>query len=212
MSENNQSTITKLERQKKDPKRISIYVDNKFFVGVDSKVVLKFELVLGMIWTEEVQLKIEEEESYRKALKKGFDLLYRSSKTKKQLKRKLIEKEFTETVSERVVETLEENGFINDLTFAEQFIETRSVRYGVYRLRQELRLKGVDDDLINKALESSEQSSEYDRALEIGKKRLVQYLSDPKEKIYSKMVAYLSRKGFAYDVVKKVVNSITEDI
>jgi len=207
MIQNNNQVVTKLERQKKDPKRISIFVNEQFIVGVDSEVAFKFDVVKGMLWTEHLQNKLEEEESYYKGLKKGFDLLYRSSKTKKQLKRKLIEKEFSENVAERVVEKLSDEGFLNDLLYSEQFIETRAVRYGTYRMRQELRLKGVADAVIDEALENVEQDSEYDRAMEIAKKRIGQYASDPKEKIYNKLVAYLSRKGFSYDVVKKVVKA-----
>lgn len=212
MIQNKNPVVTKLERQKKDPKRISIFVDEKFLLGVDSEVIFKFDVVKGMVWTENLLNKLQEEEAYRKGLKKGFDLLYRSSKTKKQLKRKLIEKEFSEDVAERVVEKMSDEGFLNDLHYSEQFIETRAVRYGAYRMRQELRLKGVSDDIIDEALGNVEQDSEYDRAMVIAQKRVGQYRSDPNEKIYSKLVAYLSRKGFSYDVVKKAVRAVMEEL
>ncbi len=125
--------------------------------------------------------------------------------------RKLVEREFSENVAIRIADELEEKGFINDLHYAEQFIETRTNRYGGYRMRQELRLKGVPDHVIDQALNNVEQESEYTRALEMGHKRVGQYASDPKEKAYQKLMSYLSRKGFSYDVVKKVVKELLND-
>ncbi len=125
--------------------------------------------------------------------------------------RKLVEREFSENVATRIADELEEKGFINDLHYAEQFIETRTNRYGGYRMRQELRLKGVADHVIDQALNNVEQESEYTRALEMGRKRVGQYASDPKEKAYQKLMSYLSRKGFSYDVVKKVVKELLND-
>lgn len=203
--------ITKIEPQKKDPKRRSLFVEGRFKAGVYYKVVEELDIEIGKVWDDALETAVEREESYFKGLKKAADLLYRSSKTKKQLIRKLIEKEFLEDVAQRIADKLEGRGFINDLHYSEQFIEMRCHKYGGYRLRQELRLKGVDDATIEEAMAQVEQPAEYQRALTVGQKRIRQYASDPREKVYQKMTGYLSRKGFGYDVVKKVVNEILDN-
>lgn len=202
--------ITKIEVQKKDSRRRSIFVDRRFLMGMYYKVIESLNLEVGGVWDDEIQSVAEAEDSYYKGLKKAADLLYRSSKTKKQLVQKLIQRAYSEAVANRIADELETKGFINDALYAEQFIENRGRRYGAYRLRQELSVKGVADSVIDAALERVEQASEDERALGIGRKRIRQYAGEPREKVYPKLTGYLSRRGFGYDVVKRVVSQLLE--
>lgn len=208
----NGQTISKIEVQKNDPHRRSLFVGRRFLMGVHYRVLEALEIKVGTPWDEALAQKVELEESYYRGLKKAGDLLYRSSRTKRQMVQKLVEREYSQEVAQRIADELESRGFINDQHYAEQFIETRGHKYGSYRLRQELRVKGVSDDIINEALEQVEQDTEYNRALDMGMKRARQYAGDPSEKAYQKLTGYLSRKGFAYDIVKKVVKQILEDV
>lgn len=100
---------------------------------------------------------------------------------------------------ERVISRLMERGFLNDQKFAEFFVENRREKKGISRRRlvQELRLKGIEPDVIEVALANTERSDDEEIKKMIEKKR--------KKYTDEKLIAYLVRQGFDYQRAKAAV-------
>lgn len=98
-----------------------------------------------------------------------------------------------------IVERLVARGYIDDRKFAEYYIENRFVKKGISakRLRLELREKGIAPDLIDELLATSTRSDEDEIRKIIAKKR-AKYDD-------AKLIQYLCRQGFPYDLVKSLV-------
>ena len=66
-------TITELKIQAKDKNRVNLYLDGKFFCGLDLETTVKNRLRIGTIITEEkleeIQVESEKQTAYTKALK-----------------------------------------------------------------------------------------------------------------------------------------------
>ncbi len=96
-----------------------------------------------------------------------------------------------------IVERLVERGYVDDVKFARYYVENRFVKKGVSRkrLKMELMKKGISQDVIDGVL--NERSDEEEILKIIAKKR-TKYTDE-------KLVAYLCRQGFSYDLARDLV-------
>ena len=96
-----------------------------------------------------------------------------------------------------ILERLVERGYVDDVKFARYYAENRFIKKGVSRkrLKMELMKKGISQEIIDEVL--SERDDEEEILKIIAKKR-AKYTDE-------KMVAYLCRQGFSYDLVRDLV-------
>ncbi|MDO5481265.1 MAG: RecX family transcriptional regulator [Candidatus Saccharibacteria bacterium] len=104
-----------------------------------------------------------------------------------------------------VLKRLDEHGYLDDKKFAEFFIENRNANKGVSMkvLKMELKSKGVDENIISTAIDNSDRNDDEEMQKIIEKKR-GKY--DDR-----KLLAYLVRKGFSYDMAKSAIESMNND-
>ena len=103
---------------------------------------------------------------------------------------------------QEVVSRLESQNYINDQEFARYFVENRHQNKGIStkRLVQELKTKGISDEIIEQAMFNSETGSflrDEEAELEKMIKKQLRKTSDRQ-----KIIAYLARQGFSYDLIK----------
>lgn len=108
----------------------------------------------------------------------------------------------TPEMIQEVVSRLESQNYINDQDFARYFIENRHQNKGIStkRLIQELKIKGIDNDIIEQAMFDQGTGNLFrDEEVEIEKmiKKQLRKTSDRQ-----KIIAYLARQGFSYDLIK----------
>ena len=108
----------------------------------------------------------------------------------------------TSEMIQEVVSRLESQNYINDQDFARYFIENRHQNKGIStkRLIQELKIKGIDNDIIEQAMfDQGTGNLLRDEEVEIEKmiKKQLRKTSDRQ-----KIIAYLARQGFSYDLIK----------
>lgn len=132
-------------------------------------------------------------------------LRYLSYRPRSQLEVKnyLRQKGCAAPVSDAVVEKLRALNYLDDLSFAQIWARSRlaSRGYGPRRVEQELRVKGIDANVIRQILqESLQQTSEQESAREILTKRFAgASLQDAKAQ--RRAVALLLRRGFSSKVI-----------
>lgn len=108
----------------------------------------------------------------------------------------------TSEMIESVVSRLESQNYINDRDFARYFVENRHQNKGIStkRLIQELKTKGVSNEIIEQTLIDDDSGHLIrDEEIEIEKmiKKQLKKTSDRQ-----KLIAYLARQGFSYDLIK----------
>ena len=96
-----------------------------------------------------------------------------------------------------ILQRLAERGYVDDRKFAEYYVENRFVKKGVSRRRlaMELIKKGVASDVVEEVLDGRNEEEELRKM--IAKKR--------KKYDDEKLIAYLCRQGFGYDMVSRLV-------
>lgn len=108
----------------------------------------------------------------------------------------------TSEMIQEVVSRLESQNYINDQDFARYFIENRHQNKGISmkRLIQELKTKGISNEIIEQTLVDSDSGDLVrNEEVEIEKmiKKQLRKTSDRQ-----KIIAYLARQGFPYDLIK----------
>lgn len=134
-----------------------------------------------------------------------------------ELKTKLRKKGFDSDIIQKVILELKDKKYINDFTFAENFVRNRVERRkeGIVKITSELYKKGIAREIIAEVTESiNENPKNYENALELGKSKFekIKKRGDSDEnKIKSKLFNFLRGRGFTSDVIFDVINKLVED-
>ncbi len=113
------------------------------------------------------------------------------------------EKSASEQIS-AILDDFKKRGWLSDARFTEQLVHARQSKFGSARVANELREKGVTDDLIANAVEEV-KVNELNFAREICRKKFKASPSSRED--WAKQARFLQSRGFGFDVIKKVLNS-----
>ena len=209
--------ITNLSSQIRNPDRVNVSIDGKYRFSLDISQITELGVKVGRETSEE-ELAILETESlfgklYSLALNYSFsrphsvrelrDYLYRKTLTTKFRTKKGEVRErdgYSPALTTRVLEKLQHKGYVDDEKFARWWVENRNQTKGtsLRKLSAELRAKGVNGEIIDEVVASSERNDGNELAKIIAKQR-AKY---PDEQ---KLSAYLARQGFRYDDIKSAL-------
>ena len=133
---------------------------------------------------------------------RALRLLSQREHSRQELERKL--KSFEETPGElaAALDFLQSKDFINEQRVVESVVNSRSRKLGASRVRQELQAKGLPAEAIAEAVQAM-RSTELERAREVWRKKFGEPPIDQAARV--KQVRFLVSRGFAPDVVKRVV-------
>ncbi len=138
----------------------------------------------------------------KEILNYAFRLLNRKDYTQKELKDKLCGKFSCSNESEidKVLRHLEGHNFLNDSRYAENYVYFRLKKgYGKRRIRHELTEKGINNELIEKALSNSSEIVEN-----VFLKKLKQL--EGKKRKRSKLFDFMLRRGFESEKIIELLN------
>lgn len=139
----------------------------------------------------------------QKAKNYAFLLLKFRLRSESELCQRLKRKGFADEVIKKILSFLKDKCFIDDNYFAKAWIESRIKKpLGLRRLKQELRIKGINKDIIEKTIgEIKENYNEEEVVKGIIKKRLVKLKNIDPQKARARIYAYLLRRGFSPAIV-----------
>lgn len=107
-----------------------------------------------------------------------------------------------------LIEDFTERGWLSDARFTEQVVRARKVKFGSAKVANELREKGVSDELIADAV-AEVQASELDNAKQVWQKKFKQAATNRNE--WAKQARFLQSRGFSFDTIKQVLNAAEDD-
>lgn len=163
----------------------------------------KFSIKEGNLLTE-ADYNCIKEILYKRGKERALYYLKSSDKTAAQMRSKLKEGCYPESVIDKILEFLENYGYIDDVHYAERFIQYNRKRKSYQRIKNDLRIKGISRDNIEEAfgIINDESSDKDNSQADIIKKYIVKKLKPDMDLQYkSKIIMSLVRKGFRYDEV-----------
>jgi regulatory protein len=137
-----------------------------------------------------------------------LNLLTTRARTRAELAADLERREFDGDVVTTVLDRLVEVGLLDDVAFAEQWVDSRHRHRGLGRraLSQELRRKGIDSEVAGEAVAGLDADAERERACELVRRKLPSLDRIESQAAARRLVGMLARKGYgagmAYDVVR----------
>lgn len=201
------SVVTSIKPAAKSENRVNIFIDDKFAFSLDISQVVDYKLKVGKALSPAEYEKLKKASNFGKLYQRSLEWVLSRPHSVREAKDYLKNKQFkkpeygiTDEDINRVIETLLEKRYLDDVKFAEYYIENRFQKKGISkkRLVLELQKKGISPEIISTALESNPRDEESEIKKIINKKR-ARYDDE-------KLLAYLVRQGFSYDLSKQIIS------
>jgi len=199
-------TITRIQAQKKDPRRRSVFLDGKFAFGLDEEVVSRLGLEKGESLTEPRIKEILGQKAENEAKSAALRFLSFRRRTEKEIRDKLRKKGFDEKGIGRTIDKLKEYDLVNDSEFATAWVKERLAYKprGKKLLAQELWKKGIKKDIVDQVTEELCRDEEKSAA-ELVEKIKGRYKNLEPKVARRRMYGLLMRRGFSYETAKNAL-------
>lgn len=206
--------ITAIERQKRRPERVNIFVDGEFALGVHESVLLTSGYRKGDTVDEAAFRALLASEDFNAAKEKALRLISYRLRSEQELRKRLANKDFSTDVIDRVMENLRQSRLIDDLQFSLALVHDLILRKnaGAGLLRRELKAKGIPPEIMNTVLDQILPAEEEERALNAASIALKRYASSRKQsdrlKQRQRIVSLLARRGFDFSIINRVTRKL----
>lgn len=196
--------ISKIEPQKKNKNRSTIFIDGKFAFGLSNEIVVKFGLTSGDELDNDLIKNVLLEQEKQKIRGRALRFLHYRKRSVQELTDRLLRIGFDRSLVEGVVKELVADNTLDDRDFAESFIadHTKLKPKGNIFLRRELDKMGVSKELVDRLVRSRDERHVIEDFMD---KKLARFkLSDPKDR--RAVLRRLLARGFTPGVVYDAVN------
>ena len=202
--------ISKITRQKNNPERYNIYMDEKYAFAVDEGTLIKFGLTKGKVLEQFEIDEITYEDEIAKAFNKALGFLSFQMRSEHEVKIKLMAAGHGEAVVLEAIRKLEHLGFLNDESYSKALLETkkRTANKGPAAIRQDLMKKGIDKGLQEQVLGTFSHDEQVKLAMELAEKQVRAGEQKTPTQVKQKIQDVLMRKGYSFTVVKEVLDQI----
>ncbi len=179
----------------------------------------KSELKLNLIDATITKLPVAEEKSKDiEAADAAKQVLLRrlshAPRTRKELAKDLKDKDISDEVANVALDRFEEVGLINDQALASNYVSSQHERKGLGKnaLRQQLRAKGVSDDVALEAISQISDDQEFQAAFALACKKIRSLQKDDAKTQLRKIVGVLARKGYSSNLAFRVAKEVITDL
>jgi len=204
-------TITKIEQQKKNKKRYSLFNNDKFIIGISEESLLEFNIYTGKELPDELVTQIEREEKYIAIREQSWRYLSRRMHSKKELSDKLKAKGYNIEYIDRIIFELEDKNYLNDDFFARQVVsdEMNLKKNGPVLIKNKLLKKGIENSLISLIIdELYDERMQYQNCRYIAEKKYNFLKNNDDHSLRNKLGRFLIQKGYSWDVINRVISEM----
>lgn len=197
-------TITAIKPQK-NKKRVNVHLDGKFGFGIDLENFMKLGLKVEQDLTDEEIEEVVKKALFQKTYGKLVKFATLRPRSEKEINDWLRKHKVHKSLHKELFIRLKRLELIDDKKFAQWWVEQRTTfrPRGKRALFAELSQKGINRDLINEVLIEVEIDEEK-MARELLEKKTYRWKGLAKREAKKKMSEFLARKGFGWEVIKKV--------
>ncbi|HEX9679569.1 MAG TPA: RecX family transcriptional regulator [Candidatus Saccharimonadales bacterium] len=192
--------ISAIKQQVKRTGRVSVYLDGRYSFSLARDQLVQLGLKVGQELKPPEVNRLKTDMAYGKLRDLVYKWLSLRSRSEYEINEYLRKKTDDEDLKKRIVEELKLYNYVDDNKFSEMWIRNRRLLKPVskYRLRQELLQKRVPQEIIAESLDSA-KLDDLAAAKAVIARRGQRYADQ------QKLMAYLARQGFSYDVIKRAL-------
>ena len=118
-----ENKITRLAVQKKNPKRVNVYINGEFAFGLYKETAAWLET--GQILSDEKIKKLLDDDLKTEVYVKALDYISYKQRTVRETARKLQHEGYDDSLISETISRLKDSGILNDESYAEQWVEER---------------------------------------------------------------------------------------
>ncbi|MDX1521486.1 MAG: RecX family transcriptional regulator, partial [Anaerolineae bacterium] len=189
--------------------RVNVFLDDEFAFAVTLTVAATLRKDQHLD-DEEIE-HLKQGDQRNKAYDRALRFLGFRPRSVSEMKKYLANKKFLPDVIEDTIARLTEQQYLDDHAFAQFWLENREQfkPRGQRALRYELRQKGISDQIIDATLTDLNEDELAWAAVE---RKLNAWKKLPHEALKKKVIGFLSRRGFNYEVAHSVVQRVQASI
>jgi regulatory protein len=204
------SKITKLSTGKSREKRINLFLDGRFAFSLLAEVAAKEGLRVGQELSEEQVEALTKSEHYHRGLNAAIRYLASRPRSEAEVRQRLKRHGFNGDCADRVIAKLNEQGLVDDASFARFWKENRETFSPRSRRMTSLELqrKGLDRDIIDQVVSEVDDSDSAYRAALVKARRLS---PSDRQGFRRRLGEYLRRRGFGYEVINDAVERVWQE-
>lgn len=211
------AVITSIRRNKKNGERCSVFVDDEFFAACAIDIAVSLGLRKGQVMTPEIERTLRAEDRRMTLRTKAYGYATYKPRTERQVRDHYAKLDYTPEEIDDVMIWLAEFRLVDDERYVERFIDASRERKPLSprMIRQTLSKKGIADHIIDKVLSASYAEDDVmTAALSVaGKKwRTLSTTAMPSRERIDKLVRFMQYRGYAWDVIKRVIERYKDEI
>ena len=211
--QNNRSgRITALETQARHNDRVNVSLDGEFAFGLNATIVLEQRLYVGQELSAEDVLALRQSEEVAAATQSAIRLVAHQARTESELRKRLTRNGFSAPSIDAAIARMHEWNYLDDQDFARRWVESREGHRprSASMIKRELVGKGIDAETAGQVVDEAE-IDEYKIALDLGLKWAARPAREDPEARRRRLAAYLQRRGFGWDIVRRVLAASLAD-
>lgn len=202
-------TITTLQAQPSDPQRVNLFIDGTFALGIGLTTLARERLYVGLVLSEADYERLARIELAEKAVRAALRALDARPRSVAEIRERLQRKGFEQDLTDAAITRLTDLGLLDDSAFARFWVEgrQRGVPRGPGALRDELRRKGVDGELIDATLADEELVGDTAaQAEKVARAAMRKYAAAPDYASFARrMGSYLQRRGYSFAIIRPII-------
>ncbi|MEK7603165.1 MAG: RecX family transcriptional regulator [Patescibacteria group bacterium] len=196
--------ISAITQQVKRADRYSIFIDGEYSFSLSERELIASGIHSGL------EISPTEVKNYKKLSQTDkvyglvLNLIARRARSQKELIDYMRRKNLDDSEVQIILNKLSKSRLVDDLEFARRWVQNRRDLKNASnrKLHLELRVKGINSEIIDEVLANSLDDEQSALAELIEKKRRqAKYREDPQ-----KLMAYLARQGFNYSDIKNILD------
>ena len=184
-----------------------LFIDGEKAVLVDTETFLRSGLRPGAEMTDEELHRLLQDSDAHRAKEKALYLLEHRSHSKKELTEKIARTAASREAAQAAADRMEELGLLNDEEYAQRLARelfTRK-RFGPMRVKQELRQKGINPEVIDALLaEYDDDDATLENMRALLQKKYPAWAEDERER--RRAFAALQRLGYSYADIRRAMD------
>ncbi len=201
--------ITAIRIQKRNHQRVNIYLDGEYAFGL-ARIVAAW-LEVGQEISDEKIADLRDEDEREVPYQRSLKFLNYRPRSEAEIRQYLQKNGVSEEVIAEVVERLQRAGLVDDLRFAQSWVENRSdLRPRSRRaLSFELQQRGINAEVIQQTVD---QVDDEELAYQAAQKHARRFRELELQEFRRKMYGFLARRGFNYEVSVAAVAQVWAEI
>ena len=199
--------INKFTKQRNGMYQILLEDNRKIKVHED--LILKYDLLLKRKIDEDLEDKIFEENKTYEIYEVALSYINKKLRSKKELKKYLERKEYSNELIDNVINLLYTQGYLNDEIYAKSLVHDRIALSmdGPNKIKKELSDNGINNSLIEEVTLEYTEDLEKERVEKLVDKQIKLNNNKGANLLKKKIQMYLLNLGYNYDTINRILNS-----